>query len=441
MTTIKYTLYFLLFLFIMASCHSTQKIYEKEPVLLQTKVVSILENKNPFSALSEPSICINKTDSSNLIAGSIYDNVHVSLDTGQTWQNHHLQSTYGVFGDPCLASDRFGNIYYLHLANPDNNRNSKEFLSSIVIQKSTDKGLTWTKGVAIGYNNKHHQDKHWVGIHPVTGELVVTWTEFDQYDSKNPQDHSRILFSKSTDFGETWTKPIKINQYDGDCLDSDNTVEGAVPVYDKEGNIYVVWAYHDKIYFDKSSDGGKTWLDNDIVVSNQPGGWDYEIPGVYRANGMPVLDIDNSNGKYNGTLYVNWSDQRNGSDNTDIFISKSTDGGQTWSEPKKVNNDSTRTHQYLTWMKVDPINGYIYIIYYDRSKHTNNLTDVVISYSFDGGKSFKSKIISEESFEPKKNIFMGDYNNIDAYNGLITPIWTSLKDQTLQIKTNVLHIK
>jgi len=441
MNFIRYTLYILLFLSIITSCQSIQKIFQKKPVLVKTKVVTILENQNPYSALSEPSICINKTDTANFIAGSIYDNVHVSYDSGQTWKNSHLQSRYGVFGDPCLASDKLGNIYYLHLANPDDDRNSREFLSCIVIQKSTDKGKTWTDGVAIGYNNAHHQDKHWIGIHPVSGELAVTWTEFDQYDSRHPEDKSRILFSKSTDFGETWTEPVKINQYDGDCLDSDNTVEGAVPVYDKKGNIYVAWAYHDSIYFDKSTDGGKTWLDNDIIVARQPGGWDYQIPGVYRANGMPVLDIDNSPGKYQGTLYVNWSDQRNGADNTDIFISKSTDGGNTWSEPKKINSDSGHSHQYLTWMKVDPVTGYIFIVYYDRSHYTGNQTGVTLSYSVDGGKSFQSIAVSDEAFVPHSSVFMGDYNHIDAYNNIITPIWTELKNNTLQIKTTTIRIK
>ena len=414
---------------------STNKILSNTLKISKSKVVTIIQSRNPFSGLSEPSICINKSDTTNFIAGSIYDNVHVSNDGGKTWKNSRIKSRYGVFGDPCLASDKFGNIYYLHLANPDNNRSSKEFLSSIVLQKSTDKGKTWSNGTAIGYDNTRIQDKHWIGIHPETGALAVTWTEFDAYHSKNPNDISRILFSKSTDFGETWTEPVKINEFDGDCMDSDDTVEGAVPVFDKQGNIYVAWAYHNKIYFDKSTDGGKTWLDKDIMIADQPEGWDINIPAIFRANGMPVLGIDNSNGPHQGTLYVNWSDQRNGTDNTDIFIAKSTDGGQTWSKPKRVNTDQTQTHQYLTWMSVDPVTGYIYIMYYDRSRYTNEQTDVTLSYSTDGGETFKSMIVSDKPFKPFKSAFIGDYNNIDAYNGIVTPIWTDLSYFRISIKT------
>ncbi len=427
------------------SCKTTNNMpkVDAKPVFLQSKdsVVVIQSSKNIFSGLSEPSICINKKNPQNIIGGSIYDNVNVSGNQGKSWRNSHLKSKHGVFGDPCLASDTRGNIYYLHLADPDKNRNSKEFLSSIVIQKSTDEGKTWTDGVAIGYNNNTVQDKHWIGIDPKTGALAVTWTEFDAYESKKPEDHSRILFSRSDDFGDTWTKPIAISQFEGDCLDDDNTTEGAVPVFDKQGNIYVAWAWNNKIYFDKSTDGGKTWLDEDIVIANQPEGWAYDIPGVFRANGMPVLCIDNSGGKFDNTLYVNWSDQRNGTNDTDIFISKSNDGGKTWSSAQRVNGDATKTHQYLTWMQVDPATGNIFIVYYDRSKYNDRRTDVTLSASFDGGKTFEHKIISNNPFTPIKFMFMGDYNNIDAYDGIITPIWTDFSHKKLRILSTTIRMK
>ena len=429
----KYYMYAILLL--VASCKTTKNIGQKP--FPKNKVVTIMED-NMFSGLSEPSICINKTDTKSIIAGSIYDNLHISNDGGITWTNTHISSQYGVFGDPCLASDYVGNIYFLHLANTGKgSRNDIGFIDRIVVQKSTDKGKTWVIDAGVGNNPPKKQDKHWVGINPVNNDVAVTWTEFDKYNSKEPVDKSRILFSKSTDGGNNWTKPVKINQFDGDCLDDDNTVEGAVPVFDKQGNIYVAWAYHNKIYFDKSTDGGKTWLSNDIVIADQPEGWAYDIPGVFRANGMPVLDI--GKGKYEGTLYVNWSDQRNGTDDTDIFFSKSSDGGQTWTTPKRVNNDKTKTHQFFTWMKVDPVTGYIYIVYYDRSKYNDNQTDVVLSISKDGGEHFESHSISDKAFTPLKTAFFGDYTNIDAYNGVVTPIWTAMENGKMKIKTTTLN--
>ena len=432
----KYT-YLFIFAFLWSSCKVTKNIPKQTQMKIPRKIIVLDSSRNIYSALCEPSVTIDKTQPDNFIGGSIYNNVYV-FSENQVKQSK-LQSLFGVYGDPCLASDNKGHLYYLHLSNPDTEKVKNGYLiDRIVIQRSDDHGKTWTQGTSIGYNPPKQQDKHWIGIDPKSGALAVTWTEFDQYESKNPDDKSRILFSRSDDFGNTWTKPVKINQLDGDCSDNDMTTEGAVPVFDNQGNIYVAWAFNDKIYFDKSTDGGKTWLANDIVVADQPGGWVFDVPGIYRTNGLPVLAIDNSKGKYSGTLYVNWADQRNGENDTDIFLSKSIDGGKTWSKPIKVNTDSTRTHQFLTWMSVDSATGFIYIIYYDRSKYTDNKTDVVLAVSRDGGKTFVTKTISNRPFIPVKSAFFGDYNNIDAFNGTIVPIWTEMNHRQISIKTKII---
>ena len=74
------------------------------------------------------------------------------------------------------------------------------------------------------------------------------------------------MFSMSKDEGKTWTKAIKINEVDGDCIDSDNTTEGAVPAVGPEGELYVSWAGPAGLVFDRSFDGGKTWMDKDIFI-------------------------------------------------------------------------------------------------------------------------------------------------------------------------------
>ncbi len=71
------------------------------------------------------------------------------------------------------------------------------------------------------------------------GNVYVTWTEFASYGSSNPNDSSRIKFSRSTDKEITWSNAITISDRSGDCIDSDNTVEGAVPCVGPNGEIYV----------------------------------------------------------------------------------------------------------------------------------------------------------------------------------------------------------
>ena len=75
--------------------------------------------------------------------------------------------------------------------------------------------------------------------------------------------------------------------------------------------------------FDKSTDGGDTF-GKDIFVTTQPGGWNFDVPGIYRCNGFPVTACDISNSLYRGTIYIMWSDQRNGIDDTVDLISRNS---------------------------------------------------------------------------------------------------------------------
>ena len=385
----------------------------------------------------EPSIFINPTNPKNIVAGTVLNEYHFSFDGGLTWETRTLKSKYGVWGDPCVVANNEGVFYFLHLSDVENKGwRSDSLLDRIVIQSSIDGGRTWDEGHYLGNNPPKQQDKEWIAISPIDNSMYVTWTQFDKYGSKDTiNDFTNIMFSKSKDGGKTWTKSISINEFAGNCLDSDLTTEGAVPSVGINNEVYVAWSYNYKIYFDKSLDGGETWLDKDIVIANHVQGWDIEIPGINRTNGMPVTGVDLSNGSHRGTIYVNWADGVNGKDDIDIFLSKSKDGGKTWSSPIRVNKDKTNKHQFLTWMSVDPKTGYIYIVFYDRSKYDDNRTDVVLAVSQDGGETFTNETISETPFVPEEKAFFGDYNNISSFDGNIRPVWTRYENGKLSIWT------
>ena len=102
---------------------------------------------------------------------------------------------------------------------------------------------------------------------------------------------------------------------------------------------------------------------------------------------------------------------------------------KTWSKDIKVNDDDSKHHQFLSWLTVDQITGYVYIMYYDRRNSESIETDVYLSVSKDGGDTFKDYKISESSFTPNKEMFFGDYTNISVHNGVIRPIWTRLDNK------------
>ena len=386
---------------------------------------------NLFSP-EEPSIMVSSKNPKYIVAGANIRNAYYSSDTGRTWTSQQISSpALGVWGDPAIICDTNGVFYFFHLSDPA----GPAWIDQIVCQSSTDNGITWNPGVGIGLNGSKAQDKQWAVVNKTTNTIYITWTQFDVYGSSNPNDSSIIRFSRSSDGGGTWTTPIRINQKSGNCIDSDSTVEGAVPAIGPNGEIYVAWAGPDGLIFDKSLDGGTTWMATDKIITSMPGGWDFDVPGISRANGLPITLCDISNGPNRGTIYVNWSDQRNGTADTDVWLVKSTNGGTTWSAPIRVNNDAAGKQQFFTWMTIDQRNGYLYFVFYDRRSYADNQTDVYMARSTDGGNTFVNFKISATPFVPVPSVFFGDYSNLSVEKGIIRPMWTRLDNGNLSVWT------
>ncbi len=381
---------------------------------------------------NEVAIAINPTNPLHLVGGANLNFFYNSTNGGLNWTQSTLTSTLGVWGDPCLVFDGFGNLYYSHLSNPT----SGSWLDRIVVQKSTNGGVSWSDGVGVGLNGIKDQDKEWMAVDMTNSQyrnnIYMSWTEFDVYGSTNTADSTRILFSRSTDNGTNWSTTVRISDKGGNCIDSDETVEGAVPAVGPNGEVYTSWSGPLGIMLDKSTNGGVTW-GTDIFVTSQPGGWDFAVPGIYRCNGMPVTACDISNSPYRGTVYIMWSDQRNGTNNTDVFLIKSTDGGNSWGQTVRVNTDKGIAHQFFPWMTIDQSNGYLYFIFYDRRDLSGSSTDVYVGRSTNGGETFTNFRISASSFTPSSSKFFGDYTNIAASNGKIYPIWMRMDGTTMSV--------
>lgn len=400
------------------------------PTCLQAQNVIISTSNSP----NEPSIMVDPKNSDHLIAGANLNNYYTSDDGGETWTENILTSPQGVWGDPVIDVDTNGNFYFFHLSNPP----TGNWIDRIVCQKTTDLGNTWTLGTYTGLNGTKAQDKQWSIVDRSNNNIYLTWTQFDEYGSSNPNDSSLILFSKSLDEGDTWSTPVRVSQQAGNCIDEDDTVEGATPAIGPNGEIFVAWSGPKGLVFNRSTDQGDTWLNEEILIDSLTTGWEYDIPGINRANGLPVLKCDLSGGPNHGTLYLNWSDQRNGLNNTDVFFSKSTDGGYTWSDPTLVNDDSGETHQFFTWMDIDQTTGHLFFIFYDR-RHYSPITfqtDVYMAISQDGGTTFENRRISDAPFVPNPDIFFGDYTNIVAHASKVHPIWTRLEQGQLSLLTD-----
>src|SRR4030095_8360362 len=244
------------------------------PILVhsQFKNVKVNTNKN---GPNEVTIAINPKNRQNLAGGAYINIFYTSTDKGLTWSEDYIKSDgYGVWGDPCIVFDLDGNAYYFHLSRPS----KEQWIDRMVCKKSTDGGKSFSNpGSYTGLNLPKKQDKEWAYVDYTTPNrknyIYLTWTQFDAYDSKEPLDSSNIMFSFSSDGGLNWSLAKRINQIAGDCLDSDNTVEGAVPCVGVNGEIYCGWSGPAGVVFNRSTDGGKTWLPKDIKVCSQVIGW------------------------------------------------------------------------------------------------------------------------------------------------------------------------
>ena len=414
------------------SAHAQQVIRISEPTAL-----------NP----AEVTIAINPQNPDNIVAASFQTGRppkpragsyhYVTFDGGKTWTTVPTPDPKNlVQGDDVVAFSSDGVAYHVHLSfdgirllRPPRAENG------MIVNVSKDGGKTWTDGtVAINHVNTviPFEDKPGLVVDnaPASrwkGNVYLAWTRFDVYGSSNPEHKSQIYFTRSTDQGQTFSMPFRISDTGGDCMDSDNTVEGAVPAVGPKGEVYIVWAGPLGLVFDKSLDGGLTF-GKDKVIGSIPGGWDFSVTGLERANGMPNTAVD-LNGPNKGTLYVNWIDARNG--DPDVFVMSSRDGGESWSEPTRVNDDKLKNgkEQFFTWMSVDPVDGSVNIVFYDRRDTSGATTGLTLARSVDGGRTFVNRKIDVAPFAPNNRVFFGDYSSISAYGGRVVPVFMHFVDE------------
>ncbi|HWF89311.1 MAG TPA: sialidase family protein [Pyrinomonadaceae bacterium] len=391
---------------------------------------------------AEVTIAINPKNPDNMIAASFQTGRppkpragsyhYVTFDGGKTWKTVSTPDPKNlVQGDDVLAFSNDGVAYHAHLSF-DGIRLARPVRAEngMIVNVSKDGGNTWTEGTpAINHINSvtPFEDKPGLVVDNAPGSrfkgnVYLAWTRFDVYGSSNPEHHSQIYFTRSTDQGQTFSMPFRISDTGGDCLDSDNTVEGAVPAVGPNGEVYVVWGGPLGLVFDKSTDGGLTF-GKDKVIGDIPGGWDFGIEGLSRANGMPVTGVDLSNGPNKGTLYVNWIDARNG--DPDVFVMSSPNGGETWTAPVRVNDDALKNGkaQFFTWMSIDPADGSVNIVFYDRRDGNGTATGLTLARSVDGGKTFVNHKIDVPSFNVNERVFFGDYSSISAFDGRVVPVF------------------
>jgi BNR repeat-like domain len=383
----------------------------------------------PGQTGSEPAIAVNPNNPGQVV-GVAGRWAAYSTDGGRTFTPVQPAGNSGrTGGDPSLAFDDKGQLFLSFLSIERNGLpgywGHGPGANGIYVRRSADGGRTWDREpVAVMAWTGNEADvkledmpRIWADTQsksPYRGHLYIAWIEWQI-------DKSIVLFSRSTDAGKTWTTPQRISTKAGLPRDDNGAVVGIIGTVAPDGTQYVVWNEGLNVTLAVSRDGGRSFEPSRPIFDVGPPyfGGASGIPGVSRAMGFPQVGINGTN----GTLYVTWSDFRNG--DVDVFISRSSDRGRTWTPPMRVNNDPVHSgaDQFLQWMAVDPTDGSVNVQFYDRRDDpANRKTRVTLARSTDGGRTFTNYAWSEEPFAGE-NAFLGDYEWCTAYRGRVYGIW------------------
>ena len=226
---------------------------------------------------------------------------------------------------------------------------------------------------------------------------------------------SDILISNSIDGGSTFSTPVRIpvNSTQIPSSPSVAAISGLSNGNNSNNNnnkgnsVYVVWKgadifeARDDIYLSTSADGGKTFTDKAVNISNSSGGGSSSprvaaIPSASEylsGNRIPANESElvSSEGQIgdasiggNSSLYVIW--QEDLLSDPEIFLSQSSDGGSTFSKPINLSNNtgnsfspsvaavsSSRMGQneesvYIVWNDGTSANSDILLSFFSRSK-------------------------------------------------------------------------
>jgi hypothetical protein len=404
---------------------------------------------NLAGAQSETGIAINPTDTQNMVAvaNNLLDlsrlGVWFSTDGGATWTASFIDENQDGFGagdnrfDPNVAFDSDGNVYVVYSTTGTGNR--------LLVASSTDGGQNFNQVTTVTTDAATASNLHTAMIltrsdgGPGTpDDVLVMWARVQAGGES-------VEASLSLDAGASFTVS---NTMINDSLQRTFLPWAAV---DLAGDFQVVWEVNQGggagAIFHDSLDGATLASGTDNQVSTVQitdfAAATSKIPaqpdrGIFS---VTTIDVD----RVTGRLLVSYTDRPNtSSDDTDIYVRFSDDGGATWSGRTQVNDDGTTTSQFLPRMSIDQ-NNHIGIVWYDARNDTanNQQVDLYVSISTDGGVSWSpnQRVTTASSDESTANAARninnyGEYLGAIALNGATYAAWTDARAANFGAGTN-----
>ncbi|HSC48680.1 MAG TPA: sialidase family protein [Gaiellaceae bacterium] len=332
----------------------------------QNETAIAVDPNNPYRVVAGANDYVSRTWSCTVggtpcsALGDAYSGTYYSNDGGAHWcctssdpahigtlipgVEHLVGGQYDAGGDPALAFDSRGNVFYAGLG-----FDRTAAPNTVTVNKGTFDGsghLSWGPPTFINQTTAPStlNDKEWIAADsnvssPFRDRVYVSWTRYIFNANNGNYVQSPIFFASSSNGGATFTAPKSIS---GNVLYS----QGSRPIVGYDGTLYVIFEGATRLssldgqWIVKSADGGSTW-DKPVKIADVQ---DVIPPAnaVYRDDSFPA-----GAAAPNGDLYVAWSTQMSDSGglcptrtNSGCHLaavySKSTDGGATWSAPAPI---------------------------------------------------------------------------------------------------------
>ena len=367
--------------------------------------------------------------------------------------------------------------------------------NGVFLYRSLDNGKNWTRPVvpplappnglrtvaywphANDFSIVH--DKDYVAVDnsggPHDGRVYVTWTLF-QFDSNGNQLSSSIVMAYSDDNGDTFSSPLEISGSSaslcpvpspGGPANACNNDQFSSPVVLSDGTLVVGF---------ENGNSASAPEDQYLTVRVNPDTFVvqgpfkvadvFDGPNDYPLNSDGRQTLCNSNFRVNsvgniaagpgGVLYAVIADDRQQAGqfpfptfvdptsyacpsglttDVNVLLSKSTNGGVTWSNLVRVNQDrpGNNKDQWFPWVAVNR-DGKVGVVFFDRRRDAGNkIARTFLALSRDGGAHFRDFEVSDfgSNFDNAffgVGSFIGDYNGMAVKpSGEFVPVWTGVR--------------